>query len=235
MSLLPNRPTSANGQRTSGACTPVIPPPVPGNAQVKLSLFGRTVLDLIAFAKQHWDALEDNDLFPDPTPPQDELAAAIADAQAATQEVDLLRTKLRAAVSRRNGRLEKLARQMEQRGNYVQMLSGGDAARILNARLEVRRERQPVRELEPPLNLQVTLNGVAGLAIITWNKVKHARMYLLEYGPEDGPMLQRPITGRRKVELSDLELGKVYQFRIAACGSAAGQSPWSPWVKRRAA
>jgi hypothetical protein len=206
--------------------------PKDDGGRVKLALFGRPIPELLAYADTVYSAMEDNEFFPDPQPPQDELAAMIEAAKASTLEADNLKSSYAAAVARRDEIICKLTLKLDQRGNYVQMRSGGNSPRILSAGMDVRSPRRPVPELDVPTGLYVELNGTAGVAIITWDKVKHARMYLIEYGPVDGPYVQRPVAGQRKLKLDNLPIGEMYQFRVRAMGGATGQSDWSPWAKR---
>lgn len=199
---------------------------------VKLALFGRPIPELLSYAGTLYQMMEGNEYFPDPQPPQDELAATLADAKASTLEAARLKSSYAAALARRDEIIGRLVRELDQRGSYVQLRSGGNSQRILSAGIDVRRQRSPVAELDVPLGLQVELNGTAGVAILTWDKVKKARMYLIEYGPVDGPKIHHPVSGQRKLVLPDLTLGVLYQFRVAAMGGATGKSDWSPWVTR---
>jgi hypothetical protein len=200
--------------------------------RVKLALFGRPIPELLGYARLLHNSMEGNEFFPEPRPPQDDLASAIADAHASMMRVLNLKSQLAAELALRDDLVDKLTLKLDQRGNYVQMASGGNSVRILSAGIEVRRDRRPVQELDVPAGLCVELNGTAGVAALTWSKVKNARMYMIEYGPVDGPYVQRPVPGRRKVELDNLPIGEMYQFRVCAMGGATGQSYWSPWVKR---
>lgn len=201
-------------------------------AQVKMALFGRPIPELLQYARRLHESMEDNPNFREPQPPQDEFEAVLAVAQASTSRASFLKNAYAAAIASRDQAIQKLLRTLDQRGNYVQMKSGGNAARILSAGIEVRRERRPVPVLYPPAGLSVELNGLAGVVILTWYKVMHAKLYLVEYGPVDGPMTQRFVNGPRKLMLSDLPIGKMYQFRVCTIGGASGQSQWGQWVKR---
>ncbi len=206
--------------------------PVNDGAQVKLALFGKPIPELLSYAGSVHSAMEDNEFYPDPQPPQDELAVAIEDAKAADLEVMGLQTQLAAAFSRRDALVETLLEKLNQRGRYVQLRSGGNTRRILSAGIDVRRDRRPVGELDVPTGLYVELGGTAGAAIITWDKVKNAKMYMIEYGPIDGPKVNHPVSGQRKLILGELPLGEMYKFRVCAMGGTTGKSDWSPWVTR---
>ena len=206
-----------------------------GDARVKLETFGRPIPELILFAQTMLNMMEGNEYFPDPQPPQDEFGALVAEAKAATRKADQALIAYRAAITGRDQVITRLKAAIDKRGNYVQAASLGIANRISSAGVGVRKERRKVGPLEPPTGLSIEVGSAIGTMTLTWNKVKNARAYLLEYGPVDGPMTQKTLVGLRKLKLSDLTVGVMYQFRLAAAGGSEGQSPWSEWVKRTAA
>ena len=71
----------------------------------------------------------------------------------------------------------------------------------------------------------------AGTVTLTWDKVKHALLYYLEYGVEGEKPVQISLSGRRKKKLTLPRLGAMYVFRIATAGTF-GQSNWSAPVRR---
>lgn len=206
-----------------------------GGARVKLQTFGRSVNELLSFAQLLLDKMEDNPSFPDPQPSQETFADLLSAVRESATDANLLRLQYKAAITRRNQWLEHLVAAIDERGSYVQMRSQGNAVAIRSAGMDVRKPRRPIPILEPPQGLAVELNGVHGMMILTWNKVKHARGYMLEYGPVDGPMRQQVLVGRRKLILSGMTPGVKYQFRLATIGGASGQSVWNSWVTRCAA
>ena len=206
-----------------------------GGALVKMEIDGRPILDLLSFAHSLLTSMDENAYFPDPMPAQDVFSQTVEEAKASTMRVMALRSELAAAVSTRDMVIDRLTQQIRQRGNYVQMRSCGIAHRIFSAGMDVRRDRRPVPDLAAPEGLRADLGETVGLMCLTWYKVKNAKAYLMEYGPVNGPMIQRPVTGLRKLVLDDLELGVPYQFRICAIGGPRGHGDWSPWVVRAAA
>lgn len=205
-----------------------------GGARVKLETFGRPIPDLLSFAQLLYTSMEGNPNFSNPQTPQDELAAILAEADADTAKASRLKALYAAAITRRDQMIERLLAAIDKRGSYVQLESRGNAAVITSAGIDVRKTPQPTGALAPPDNLQVELNGVAGAVVLTWDQVKKARGYMLEYGPVDGPKQQEVVLGQRKVRLS-LDVGVTYQFRLATIGGSSGQSPWGAWVTRGAA
>ncbi len=90
----------------------------------------------------------------------------------------------------------------------------------------------------PPLNLRIDLNGQAGVMILRWNRVAKALSYFVQCA--DATTDERVWTdlktiSNRKLILTDMEIGKMYAFRVAAIGGSAGQSLWCPEVLRMAA
>lgn len=206
-----------------------------GGALVKLQTFGRPIPELLNFAQNMFNMMEDNAYFPEPQPPQDEFGALVAEAKAATAKAISVKTELAVALTGRDQVIARLKAAMDKRGSYVQAASMGIANRIYSAGVGVRKERRKVGPLDSPTGLMLEVGQARGTMTMTWDKVKHARAYLLEYGPVDGSMIQKTLVGLRKLKLSDLTVGTTYQFRIAAIGGSEGQSAWSPWVKRAAA
>lgn len=206
-----------------------------GGALVKLQTFGRPIPELLSFAQNMFNMMEGNAYFSEPQPPQEEFGALVAEAKAATAKASQLKTLFTTAITGRDQAITRLKAAIDKRGSYVQAASMGIANRIYSAGVGVRKERRKVGPLDPPTGLMVEVGQALGTMTMTWAKVKHARAYVLEYGPVDGPMIQKTLVGLRKHKLSDLTVGTLYQFRIAAIGGSEGQSAWSPWVKRAAA
>lgn len=206
-----------------------------GGALVKMETFGRPIPELLLFAQKMFNMMEGNEHFPEPQPPQEEFGELVDLASAAAQSAALAKIDYAAAIAVRDEVIERLLAAIDKRGNYVQAASLGIASRICSAGLGVRNERRKVGPLEPPTGLSVEVGVSIGTMMLTWNKVKKARAYVLEYGPVEGPITQKTMVGLRKLSLSDLTVGAIYQFRMAAIGGSEGQSPWSPWVKRAAA
>ena len=74
--------------------------------------------------------------------------------------------------------------------------------------------------------------------ILRWNRVAKALSYFVQCA--DATTDERVWTdlktiSNRKLILTDMEIGKMYAFRVAAIGGSAGQSLWCPEVLRMAA
>jgi hypothetical protein len=142
-----------------------------------------------------------------------------------------LKSALAAAVARKNRSRGKFIQALNQRGSYVQGESGGNKQAIISSALGVQRQPKPVGILSPPRGLTVEVGTARGEMIITWDKVKHALMYFLEYGVEGANPEILGLTGLRKKTLLLPHLGATYHFLLCASGTS-GNSPWSPTVRR---
>lgn len=202
-----------------------------GHAKVAMKLFGKPNSVLLSLARVHYEAIERSDFYLHPSPSQDDFALRMDAFEDSCQEMMALRTALKTAMARRKTERKKMEQAMTRRGNYVQATSNGNAARITSAALRVQRQRTNVGPLPSPKEVQVTPGKSENEVVLTWGKVKHARLYYLQHGPEGGPMENVTLAGRRKRTLNLPRLNGVpHVFRIAACGSP-GMSDYSPWVK----
>jgi len=202
-----------------------------GSAKVAMKLFGKPNSVLLSLARVHYEAIEKSDFYSEPKPSQDDFAFRMDVFEDSCQEVMALRTALKTAMARRKTERKKMEHAMNQRGNYVQYASHGNAARIISAAMRVQRQRTKVGPLPSPKEVQVTPGKYENEVVLTWGKVKHARIYYLQHGPEGGPMEDVSLAGRRKRTLKLPRLNGVpHVFRIAAAGSS-GMSDYSPWVK----
>lgn len=202
-----------------------------GRAKVAMKLFGRPDSVLLSMARVHYEAIEGSDFYSAPTPSQGEFAFRMDAFEESCQEVLALRAALKTAMARRKAERKRMEQAMNRRGNYVQSASLGNAARITSAAMRLQRPRGKVGPLPAPKDVQVTPGKSENEVVLTWGKVKHARLYYLQHGPEGGPLVEVTLTGRRKRTLKLPRLNGVpHVFRIAAMGTP-GQSGYSPWVK----
>jgi hypothetical protein len=211
--------------------TPLIPAFQNDGAKVTMRLFGRSDQNLLMFGLNHLTAMEDNAYFMEPNPSQESLSTLLEAFAGDCAEVRILKAALAAAVAAKNARRETLTQQLTQRANYVQSMSWGNKMVITSSALGVQRQRHKVGPLAAPLNLQVVQEVSEGAVTVTWGRVKHALLYILEYGAEGETPKQIPLCGRRKKSLNLPKLGATYVFRIKATGTS-GDSNWSPPVRR---
>ncbi len=229
---LSSRATSALAATLASISAARIIPPFPNDgAVVTMRLFGRSDQNLLTFGRAHFSAMEDNEHFLEPSPSQDRFGAMLGAFADDCAEVQAMKTALATAVAKKNAKRATLIQQLNRRGSYVQSMSWGNNVVITSSALGVQRARKKVGPLPAPLGLQV-LQGISeGEVTVTWDKVKHALHYVLEYGVEGEEPKSIPLCGRRKKTLMLPRLGATYFFRMAAIGTS-GQSNWSTTVRR---
>ena len=212
--------------------------PEPQGAKVKLDLRLRTDLGIGQFSLDHITAMTGNTNFPTPTPTAADFLAGLTAFQTAYSAAESAKAAAKQAVSAKDEARAYLELLLNQRGNYVQIASNGNAPVILSAAFPVKNPAVPVGELPPPVNLQLVLNGTPGVMHLSWDSVPYARSYVIQCSPADTMEREwspfKMSTGT-KLKADGLTLGKIYAFRISAVGGSTGQSDWSAEVVLMAA
>lgn len=212
--------------------------PVSRKAKIKLNLQAKSDVQLLPFCRAISAAMAGNANFPAPVPSAELFNAAVADFAAKLKVHSLAQVAARKATTEKNTARALMTELLNTRANYVLTESNGNAAIIRSAAMPVRSTPNPVGHLLPPLNLRIDLNGQAGVMILRWNRVAKALSYFVQCA--DATTDERVWTdlktiSNRKLILTDMEIGKMYAFRVAAIGGSAGQSLWCPEVLRMAA
>ncbi|MCB1211665.1 MAG: fibronectin type III domain-containing protein [Verrucomicrobiales bacterium] len=212
--------------------------PVNDKAKIKLNLSNRTDDDLVPFCQAIITAMAGNANFPTPLPTALVFDAAVADFAAKLQVQRLAKAAALQATNEKNTARALLTELLRSRANYVQTESNGNSAIIMSAAMPLRATPSPVGQLQPPSNLRIDLNGVAGVMILMWDRVAYARSYVVQCA--DASTSQRvwsPVktANDRKLILDNMEIGKMYAFRVATIGGSNGQSQWCPEALRMAA
>ena len=214
--------------------------PVNDGGRVKLDLSRKTDTDLVNFTYAHIEDMTDNANFPAPQPPAVDfkaLADAFANAVTAKKSAENIAKQATAAKDEARLVLEQAFGVV--RAPYVQITSNGNTDVILSSGLPVRSAPTPTGDLPPPTGLLLDLNGTPGVMLLRWNVVAKARGYVIEVSPAD--TMERvwttlaTVNNAKPYTVSNLVLGKMYAFRVAANGGTSGQSFWSAEVSRMAA
>ncbi len=214
----------------------VLPPQKKKGAMAQVKLETQSLADgvIIASGRAIHTAMTGNAAFPNPCPPLvdflglvDAADAKLTEYQAAVQTAEMLREEKDAAIA-------ALIAAMSCQGAYVQAASGGDAALIMSAGMQVRSTPSPVGEPAQVLNLRVIANSMAGALAVDWDKVYGARSYEVETSPDplgaDTWGNRKTVTGSR-TKLTGLTSVTRCWVRVRAIG-AAGPGAWSdPAVK----
>ncbi len=212
--------------------------PVDDGGVVKLGILGFPDTDFIVGVTAQNDAMVGNPNFLTPSPTLAEMTAAALDLTEKVTYVEQLKALLRDAVGGKNLSRGTLDGMFKMRGAYVQLISNGNTSVINSAGFAVRANPRPVGMLAPPTDLKLDLNGTAGNMALTWKGPAKARAFNIQCSPAD--TMERTWTAFDTTTASrylctNMELGKVFAFRIAAVGGSTGQSFWSVEVVRMAA
>lgn len=109
-------------------------------------------------------------------------------------------------------------------GQQVQVVSGGDKAKILSAGFEVRKNAEPITKLAQPQDLRSALPGFSGLVDLDWNMVRGARYYQVWSTAGDPTTSQWQLVGsttKSRYTVERLTPGTIYSFRVNAVGARA--------------
>ena len=107
-------------------------------------------------------------------------------------------------------------------GQQVQVVSGGDKAKILSAGFEVRKQAEPINELQQPQDLRVKLTGFAGKVSLDWEVVRCAHYYqvwMTDGDPTKNTWVLVGSSTKSRFVAEDLVLGTYYSFRVNAVGA----------------
>lgn len=188
---------------------------------LKMGLTGLTSTALVEKGRNHVAMLTGNIIYAVLAPLLVALTAACDALDEANQEVIFNGGKI-AYDNKRNCEVT-LRNQITNIGEQVQVISGGDKAKILSAGFEVRRSPEPITHLDQPQDLRARLTGFMGKVALDWNMVLGARYYKV-YMTAGDPTLATGwelvgSTTKSRFTLEDLVPGKYYSFRVNAVGA----------------
>lgn len=191
--------------------------------KVKVSVnFSRSMFndyELAPFASGVLDSMTDNPLFPNPSPTLavfktilDTYISALVKAEQGTKAATAAKNNARVSV-------EDL---LKKESSYVQIASDGDETAILSSGFQVNKKPAPVGELPKPQNVKIEVGSNKGGVTISCNAIKGARAYQYEYSKlpitADTTWVD-VVTTRSYADVSGLESGKEYGFRVAGVGT----------------
>jgi hypothetical protein len=209
--------------------------PINDGARIALNLpsLGETAFGQLC--QTHAADMHDNAYFPAPTPSEADFATLLAMYWDALTTAESAQNAAKAATATKNTISDALATALRHRAAYVQIASNGNTVIALSSGLPLKKTRSPKGVLPSPENIRITLSSVAGEMLIQWDIVEGNDGYLIRSSPDTLP---RDWTTRRqskrRLALTDLDLGTAYVFQIATAGGEGGQGPWSPEVRRTA-
>lgn len=188
-------------------------------ALVKLEWSRRTVSDKLLKTQFIIQQMTANiATFATPNPPlvdveaaKDALADAAVNAQAGGVALTLAKNNAENA-------LDELISQLS---SYVQNISGGDGAIILQAGMDVRKEPSPIPTPEQVQNLDAFPTRTEGEVQLDWDPLGRNYFYQVEMFVEDddtGFWSKLTVSSKSKFSVTGLSTGTVYRFRVAGIG-----------------
>lgn len=198
-------------------------------AKVKLNLSRFTDDQLVQKASDIKAALTGNTNFTTPVPALTAVATLITTAQAKLASFNAAQAAAKQATTEKNVAMDALRAALAQWGTYVELTSGGVAAKIQSAQMDVQSPRTPATVPNQVLNLTLTASEAAGSVDSQWDPIPNAKSYEIQISPE--PMtasswVNHPPATKSKAVLTALTSGARVWVRVRAVG-AAGQGAWS--------
>ncbi|MEZ4737920.1 MAG: fibronectin type III domain-containing protein [Flavobacteriales bacterium] len=194
---------------------------------VKLGLTGLTSSALVEKGRNIVTMLTGNPTYPTLQGEMADTTKACDDLDAANQEMLFNGGKI---ASENKRELESALRiRITGLGQQVQVISGGDKAKILSAGFEVRKNAEPITKLEQPQDLRCALTGFKGLVDLDWEVVHGARYYNVWFTAGDPNTAEWQFVGsttKSRYTMENLTPGTTYTFRVNAVGARA-ESPLS--------
>ena len=184
---------------------------------------------LLALVRHIVSMLTGNLNFPAPNPPlldvttaADALAAAINAAMGGSKEAYALK---RTAVRNMQNLMRVLA-------DYVNGVAAGDPDLIINAGFEATKQREPIGELPPPTSLSARVSSKSGVIKLDWDVVHGSNLYTVDINLGD-PNVESdwaPVhaTTKSRCDITALDPGKFYWFRVRANGTAGASGASEP-------
>ncbi len=189
---------------------------------VKLGLSGLTSSALVEKGRNHVTMLTDNPNYPTLQSELADTTKACDDLDAANQEMLFNGGKI---ASEKKRELDSALRiRLTGIGQQVQVISGGDKAKILSAGFEVRKSAEPITKLSQPQDLRSSLPGFSGLVDLDWEVVRGARYYNVWFTAGDPTTAQWQLAGsttKSRYTMEKLTPGTTYSFRVNAVGARA--------------
>jgi len=175
------------------------------------------------FASSAIVAMTDNPAFPNPLVP----VAVLSSLQ--TDFADKLATSLgggKIATAAKNNARAALTDALRREGGYVQGVSRDSVTLLSSGYSEASRNRAQSQLVKPTI-LKV-LNEISGQLTMRVSPVANARNYQAQIQVGDGAWQEAGFfTQARRIVLTNLTPGTIYNMRVRALGGSTGTSGWS--------
>jgi hypothetical protein len=198
-------------------------------ARVRLNLAKLSVTEKIARGRHYVTKLTNNPAFADPHPSLAEVNAAVDELEAASAQVQSVKSEITTRVATQEVAVKKLDGLLTRLGSYVESVAGNDNTLISSAGMEIKGSRSPATIPTTPQGLSATTGDHDGEIILSWKPVPNAYSYIIEFSLDPATpntWSQLGIATSASKAIGNLTSGKRHWFRTKAVG-AAGESGWS--------
>lgn len=198
-------------------------------AKVKLNLASLTDEQLLQKANDIKTAMTGNASYTTPIPTLTVLGTSITASQTKLNEWFAAQNTAQQKTTEKNALLDTLRAQLTQLAAYVEAASGGDAAKIQSAGMDVKAANAPLGLPGQVLNVSLTAGDAEGQLDAAWDRDRAAKTYEIQISvdPITGTSWQnRPSVTRSSATLTGLTSGQKIWVRVRAVG-AAGHGAWS--------
>ena len=201
----------------------------------KLGFGNRTVLEQIAICRRVVNGISKLPAKQQLGVAKFPVAASVAEAVAAVAEVESLKTALRAALVRRNTKVEIMRGHTTRASAVIAVATGGDPEALLTVGVGVAKDKQPVGLPAAPTQLRVVETNFEGAVRLRWKRPLRRCAFTIQM--TTAPAATRGwksvgISLKQSGTVTGLKSGVKGWFRVAATNSH-GQGPWSQPVSAR--
>lgn len=203
-------------------------------AQVKLSLHLLTRSEKIQLLRRVVLALTGNANYTTPIPALADVTQGGNALETGNATLDNLRLQAQQKTREVNGLENNVDTLLTRLAQYVELISEGNAEKILSSGFELRSEGEAIGALPAPQDFTVTTDDDPGELDAHWDVVRGAKLYVLEKCVGDspnGPWSSAGHVTRSKITIEGLTSGSRVWLRVAAVG-AEGQGAWSQPISK---
>ena len=184
---------------------------------------GLNEMALIGRAREVYSNMNNNKNFPAPNPSMDDFLKLINDCETA---ITASKTGDKSAVAKKKGLLQILVITLRDLASYVNSIAPGNLEILAGCGFDISKVREPSKLAVPEI-ASIVCSETAGVMIIKVKKDKAAGSYMyqaaLSATANDGEWKTVGCISSR-CEITGLEQGKKYWFRVIAIGSRGQQT-----------
>ena len=198
-------------------------------AKVKLNLDRLSDVQLILKSKDIKTKLTGNVNFPTTTPSLVDYGVLITAAETGLAASDAANATAKQKTTEKNTVMDALRRGTAQLGTSVEATSGGDAAKIQSAGMDVKATSTPIGTPAQVQDFALSAGDHDGELDAQWSPVNGAKSYELETSPDPITLTSwgnKQATTKSKLTITGLTSGTRVWARVRALG-AAGPGNWS--------